>query len=90
MLAPTEKILNEIVAYVALRKLEFPAVMALETIRPLAGSLVLLTEAFMPLIAPLFGTNQKQLQIILQDREFVSRLIDKLEDQHNRREQIGC
>ena len=90
MLEPTEKVLNEIVAYVALRKLEFPTIMLLETIRPLAGSLVLLAEAFMPLIAPVLGTNQRQLQIVLQDREFVSRLIDKLEDLQNRREQIGC
>jgi hypothetical protein len=86
----TEKILNQLVARVVLRRFELPVVMVLETIRPLAGSISLLGEAILPILAPLLGINQKQLQVILEDREFIPRLIEKLEDPHKRGEQLGC
>ncbi len=86
----TEKILNQLVARVVLRRFELPVVMVLETIRPLAGSISLLGEAILPILAPLLGINQKQLQVILEDREFIPRLIEKLEDPQKRGEQLGC
>lgn len=86
----TEKILNELVARIVQRRFELPVVMVLETIRPLAGSISLFGEALLPILAPFLGINQKQLQVILEDREFLPRLIEKLEDPQKRGDPIGC
>src|SRR3954463_6154021 len=82
-LSPEERarILDRAAREVCLRRLEVPAVLALEAHRPLAflGSQALVL--FAPLLAPALGLgNLQALTRLMQDRENVDRLLDRIED----------
>lgn len=86
----SESILDIIVDRVVQRRFEMPVIMILETIKPLAGSISLLGEALVPMLSPLLGIEKGQLQALLEDREIIPRLIEKLESIQTRGEGLGC
>ena len=82
-LAPEERdrILERVAREVTRRHLEVPATLALEMHRPLTflGSQAVIV--FTPLLAPAFGLgNMQVLSKLLEDRENLDRLLDRIED----------
>ena len=82
-LPPEERdcMLDRVAREVVRRRLEVPAVLALEMHRPLTflGSQALVV--FTPMLAPAFGLeNLQKLSKLLEDRENLDRLIDRIED----------
>ena len=76
-----DQILDRIARQVAGRRLEVPAVLALELHRPLTflGSQALIV--FTPLLAPAFGLeNLQKVSTLLEDRGNLDRLIDRIEE----------
>ena len=84
--AERDQLLDRLASEVTRRRMETPSVLALEMHRPLAflGSQALIV--FTPVLAPAFGLeNLQRLQKLLEDRENLDRLIDRIEEQSARR-----
>jgi hypothetical protein len=84
--ADRDQLLDRLAAAVTRRRMETPAIVALEMHRPLTflGSQALVV--FTPMLAPAFGLeNLQRLQKLLEDRNNLDRLIDRIEEQSARR-----
>jgi hypothetical protein len=84
--ADRDQLLDRLASEVTRRRMETPAILALELQRPLTflGSQALVV--FTPMLAPAFGLqNVQRLQKLLEDRENLDRLIDRIEEQSARR-----
>lgn len=82
-----DRILDRVAREVTRRRLEVPAILALEMHRPLTflGSQALVV--FTPLLAPAFGLdNLEKLTRLLQDRGNLDRLLDRIENDVARRD----
>jgi len=89
-LKPEERddILERAARKVTERRLEVPAILALEMHRPLAFLGSQGVVVFTPMLAPLFGLRNLQvLQHLLADRRNLDRLIERIEEQAFRRDQ---
>jgi hypothetical protein len=76
-----DRILERAAREVVRRRMQMPAVLALELHRPLSflGSQALIV--FTPLLAPAFGLdNLQKLSLLLEDRANLDRLIDRIEE----------
>ena len=82
-LTPQERdeILEKVAREVTRRRLEVPAALALEMHRPVTflGSQALVV--FTPMLAPVFGlANLQKLTKLLEDRENLDRLLDRIDE----------
>jgi acyl-CoA reductase-like NAD-dependent aldehyde dehydrogenase len=75
-----DRILDAAADRVARRRMEMPAVLALELHRPLTFLSSQALIVFTPLLAPAFGLeNLQKLSRLLEDRANVDRLIERIE-----------
>jgi len=75
-----DRLLERVAGTVARRRMEVPAVLALEMHRPLSFMSSQALIVFTPLLAPAFGLeNLQKLSRLLEDRSNVDRLIDRIE-----------
>ena len=85
-----DRILDRVALEVTRRRLEVPAVLALELHRPLTflGSQALIV--FTPLLGPAFGLeNLQKVSKLLEDRANLDRLMDRIEDLAAARDTAG-
>jgi hypothetical protein len=76
-----DRVLDRVARHVTARRLEVPAILALEMHRPLTflGSQALVV--FTPLLAPAFGLGNLQLlSRLLEDRANLDRLVERIEE----------
>jgi hypothetical protein len=76
-----DEILDRLARQVTRRRLEVPAMLALEMHRPLTflGSQALVV--FTPMLAPLFGLdNLQKLSKLLEEQENLDRLLDRIDE----------
>lgn len=75
-----DRLLDAAAAAVVERRLEVPAVLFLEMNRPLSFVASQALIVFAPLLGPLFGPERlERLTALLEDRENVDRLLDRIE-----------
>ena len=91
-LTPEERdeILERVAREVTRRRLEVPAALALEMHRPVTflGSQALVV--FTPMLAPVFGlANLQKLTKLLEDRENLDRLLDRIDELASGQKAVG-
>ena len=76
----TERLLDKAAESIRKRKLEGPAILALEMHKPLAGIASHAAVAMAPFVVPFFGFDRvNDYSRLLKDRQNVERLIQRLE-----------
>ena len=77
----TIALLEKATAYIRKRRMEMPAVLALEMHKPLASYAGNMAIAFAPFVAPIFGPDgYRDYSRLLQNRHNVERLISMIEE----------
>jgi hypothetical protein len=63
------------------KRLEAPAILCLEMVRPFTGSLQVLTRAFLPIISAFLGEKSEQYLLpAMEDPKFIDRLMARLQN----------
>jgi len=76
----TDALIEQLASAVQARRMTVPAILFLESHKPLTSLFHTAAVMSLPLLLPLFGTRARELPAFLQSRDNVERLISRIEE----------
>ena len=76
----TDALIEQVASAVHARRMTVPAILFLETHKPLTSLFHTAAVMSLPLLLPLFGARARELPAFLQSRDNVERLISRIEE----------